>query len=94
MCTVAAKLSNHTSSWPLEPYTQMMGFSVIVFTVLEVCWSFFCYEAAALLPHGSGFGVQGLVWNFADTKQGKGSWMLASVCALRLPSVAVQIFQT
>ena len=52
-----------------------------------------CYEAAALLPRGSGFGVWGSVWNFADTKRGEGSWTLASVHAPRLPSVTVQIFQ-
>jgi len=52
-----------------------------------------CYETAALLPCGSGFGVWGLVRNFADTKRGEGSWTLASVRALHLPSVAVQIFQ-
>ena len=48
----------------------------------------------ALLPHGSGFRVQGSVRNFADAKQGEGSWTLASVHALHLPSVAVQIFRT
>ena len=53
--------------------------------------AYFCYEAVALLPHGSGFGVQSL--NFADAKRGKGYWSLASVRALRLPSVVVQIFQ-
>ena len=51
-----------------------------------------CYEATALLLRGLGFGVWGSVWNSADVKQGEGFWMLASVHALHLPSVVVQIF--
>ena len=53
-----------------------------------------CYEAAALLPRGSGFRVQGSVQNSTDMERGEGSRTLASVRALRLPSVTVQIFQT
>jgi len=76
------------------PVVQGMYLDIYESECLKFVYCIYCYKAVALLPCGSGFGVQGSVWDFADMKQGEWCWMLASVHALCLPSVTVQIFQT